>query len=196
MNRHAKSLQSKSRHHIVTRLDANTFDVESYTSGDSHLVRRSYTGHLSCDCTWATHHPYKSCSHVLAVREWEANTAAITLSFWTDSASARRQHRSVVRIDSDLLATLRRKAADPVGAALVAIATLDADALTSWLEANDPDYLPQHYLENLVLYVACAASAEPFSENDTRRQTLRDIRFGVPFSLVDAADAARAALTA
>ena len=195
MNRHAKDLQNKSRHHIVIRLDANTFDVESFTSGDSHLVRRSLTGHLSCDCTWATHHPYKACSHILAVREWEANTRAVTLSFWTDYADALRQHRSVARVDNDLLATQRRIPTDPVQAALAAIAALDAAALTGWLEKYDPDTLPQDDLANLVLYVAAAASNEPFSESDTRRQALRDIRyFAGPFSLTGAADAAQAAL--
>lgn len=195
MNRNAKSLQSKSRRHIVTRLDLNLFDVESYTSGDSHLVRRSYTGHLSCDCEWASHHPYKVCSHVLAVREWEANTRAVTLSFWTDYADALRQHRSVGRVDGDLLATQRRVPVDPVQAALVAIAALDTAALTGWLEKYDPDTLPQPDLANLVLYVARAASDEPFQESDTRRQALRDIRyFDGPFSLTGAADAAQAVL--
>jgi hypothetical protein len=193
MNRHAKSLQTKSRRHIVTRLDLNLFDVESFTSGDSHLVRRSYTGHLSCDCEWASHHPYKACSHILAVREWEANTTSITLSFWTDYVDALRQHRSVVKVDGDLLATQRRIPTDPIQAALVAIAALDAAALTGWLEKYDPDTLPQDDLTNLILYVAGSASSEPF--NDTRRQALRNIRyFNGPFSLTGAADAAQAVL--
>ena len=177
MNRNAKSLQSKSRRHIVTRLDLNTFDVESFTSGDSHLVRRSLTGHLSCDCEWATHHPYKVCSHILAVREWEANTAAVTLSFWTDYADALRQHRSVVKVDNDLLATQRHIPVDPVQEALRLIIAQDAAAMVNFINCHDPDYqaTSADYIENLTLWTAGVVSDDPFGESDTRRAALRTI---------------------
>jgi len=192
MNRHAKDLQNKSRRHIVIRLNNDLFDVESFTSGDSHLVRRSYTGHLSCDCAWAAHHPYKACSHILAVHEWEANTNTITLSFWTDYADAHRQHRSVVRVDNDLLATQRHQPIDLALEALRLIATQDVNGMTTFLVRHDPDYLPC-LADNLPLWVAAVVSSEPFASTDTHRQALRDIRID---GLVGkrAAQAARAAL--
>lgn len=195
MNRHAKSLQTKAKHHTVTRLDFDLFSVESATSGDTHLVRRSYTGHLSCDCEWSTHHLYKSCSHVLAVRKWEANTASITLSFWTDQADALRQHRSVVVVDSDILATRRRKPVDPVDEALRLIAAQDAAAMSAFVNKHDPDYdtTPDTHIENLTIWTAMVMCSEPFSEQDTRRAALREI---VAYSLCGerAAEAARAAV--
>ena len=160
-------------------------------------MRRSYTGHLSCDCEWATYHITKSCSHALAVREWEANTAAVTLSFWIDFADALRQHRSVVRVDNDILATRRRKLSDPVDEALRLIVMQDFAAMVNFINHIDPDYqaIPTTAPDNLTLWTASVVSNEPFSATDTRRAALREI---TAYSLTGAAaaEAASAALSA
>jgi hypothetical protein len=120
MKRHAKKLQNKSRKHEVI-LDGHMFRVESGKSGKTYFVRPLPGDRFQCSCEWAKNYPHKDCSHTLAVREWLANAANNTLSFWATEEDAKRQHRHIERLGYGLLATERRPNRKPVQAERVDI---------------------------------------------------------------------------
>lgn len=113
MQRHAKDLQTKSRTHQVLPHRNGTFKVYSGTSGEAHIVRALTPNWFGCDCEWSKYHKYEDCSHTLAVREFLANAAGNTLSFWHTEEDANRQHRHTENLGFGLWSTERKPRQSP-----------------------------------------------------------------------------------
>ena len=109
MKRQAKSLQTKAKKHDVRPADRGKFWAISATSGNRYLVSRLESGGYACTCDWSKFHrtDFEPCSHVLAVQEYLELCKGRSLSFWSDSQDADRQHRPVERVGLGLWATSR-----------------------------------------------------------------------------------------
>ncbi len=119
MNRHAKSLQSKSRTHTVI-LDnplVNRYRVISGGSGKEYIVNVFADGTAGCNCDWATKRSSvdlfeskgtSACSHTIAVFEFRAQGEGYRVSAWSSPEEVVRQHRATQVIGDGLRVTLRR----------------------------------------------------------------------------------------
>jgi hypothetical protein len=113
MNRNAKKIQSKSRTHKVSRTSAIRFDVTSGETGNKYAVTLLGNGGARCNCDWAKYRPATNngrcgCSHVVSVFDFVAKeSGANSVSAWTNSDEAKRQHRPVVNIGDGLVLTTR-----------------------------------------------------------------------------------------
>lgn len=109
-----KSIQKKSRSHVVTPTGPNTYTVTSGASGNSYNVHVTPSGG-SCSCKWAQYRPSgdhrSGCSHVIAVFDYIAQqTDNRTVSAWSNREQAQRQHRSNFAIGDGVTLTLRKAA--------------------------------------------------------------------------------------
>lgn len=109
--KNAKTIQSKSRNHIVAHVAGNVYTVTSASSGNRYTVRHSEQG-STCDCNWGAYRSStdrrSGCSHVLSVVNFVAQAAgANSVSAWTDEAQAQRQHRRTLDIGDGVLVTVR-----------------------------------------------------------------------------------------
>jgi len=118
MNRHPKSLQSKSRTHQVFLDDprVNRYRVISGGSGKEYIVNVFSDGNAGCNCDWATKRSSEvaenkgssACSHTVAVFEFRAQGNGYRVSVWSSPEEAARQHRTLSGIGEGLLVTARR----------------------------------------------------------------------------------------
>jgi hypothetical protein len=112
MKRNKARLQPKAKANLVQPLNEDQFEVTSATSGNTYLVERSsYVGFI-CTCRWSEYHDTRTdpCSHVLAVKEYEAEHAGRTLSLWASAEDAARQHRPTEQVGIGLWTTSRARA--------------------------------------------------------------------------------------
>ena len=107
--RHAKELTKKSRRHqVYTTTDATTFDVTSGSSGKVYKVRSLADGRFWCGCKWHEYHSAGECSHVIAVREWLANTEGRHTHAHASKAEARQSHHRLDDRNDGLWFTSRK----------------------------------------------------------------------------------------
>lgn len=104
--RNMKKLQHESRDLRVSRINKNTFAVESTTTPTAnHIVTVTFgpDGHsvkARCTCEWAAHNGL-ACVHVMAALEYLANCKERTLSFWRTLDDARRQKNKTFHLTND-----------------------------------------------------------------------------------------------
>ena len=112
MKRHTDKLSAKAKKCVVTRdlLDPNAFSVKS-PSGSTYTVEidpedpRS----MSCECKWAEYHPWRACSHQIAVQMHLEAEKERKASVFQGKTKAQRQHRPMRRMN-DLWITSRKVA--------------------------------------------------------------------------------------
>jgi len=92
MKRHTRTLQAKSRTHLVL-WTGQGWTVTSGTSGHEYNVEELTDGRFTCTCDWHLWHSYGECSHTAAVRQWLADAGGRTV-YLKDSVDAyKRSHQ-------------------------------------------------------------------------------------------------------
>lgn len=108
-----KTIQKKSRTHLVTPTGPNTYAVTSGASGNTYNVHITPSGG-TCSCKWAQYRPngdhHSGCSHVIATFDYIAQTNNRTVSAWSSREQAQRQHRPNFSIGDGVTLTLRKAA--------------------------------------------------------------------------------------
>lgn len=109
MTRQAKNLQSKSRTHEITEVNATTYTVKSGASGNSYTVTLQNNG-ATCNCSWAQYRPRRDnrsgCSHTIAVYNHLAGDSHKVMA-WSSEEQARKQHRPMISVGDGLILTVR-----------------------------------------------------------------------------------------
>lgn len=107
----AKSIQKKSKVHVVTQLSPDRFQVCSGGSGNCYDV--AITPHsTSCTCTWGQYRKPgqpSACSHVISVVNFIEAQNGRKVSAWTSEEQAAKQHRPTIQL-GELTLTTRRAA--------------------------------------------------------------------------------------
>jgi hypothetical protein len=119
----AKEVNAKSKTHEVTELSPMVYQVTSGTSGNDYIVRghnnenklgRNTQVTYTCSCPWGTYRSNKDagrsgCSHVQRVVAYlEMERDRRTVSAWSDTDSAARQHRPVIVLGDGVQMTTRK----------------------------------------------------------------------------------------
>lgn len=116
-----KTIQRKSRTHLVTPTGPNSYTVTSGASGNTYNVHvtpstgsgRGPSGG-TCSCKWAQYRPTgdhrSGCSHCVAVFNFISEQEGRRASAWTDQNQASRQHRPAFYIGDNVYLTSRVKA--------------------------------------------------------------------------------------
>lgn len=102
-----KALQAKSRdHRVIDNPRPGVYTVQSGASGEVYTVSLPTGG---CTCKWSQFNG-RDCSHVMAAKEFEANTEGRTCSFWCDNdkEAIDRQKAKNEQVGYRLVATTRR----------------------------------------------------------------------------------------
>lgn len=106
----AKSIQRKSKTHVVTPTGSDTFTVTSGNSGNTYNVHVSGHG-ATCNCTWASYRPRgdqrSGCSHVISVFNHIEAENGRKVSAWASREDAQRQHRPLANIGDGVVLTSR-----------------------------------------------------------------------------------------
>lgn len=109
ITRHAKEMQNKGNTHEVSVLAPNHFTVTSGSSGNSYHLFMDQHGHYVCNCDWHKYHRGGECSHVIALRRYNAKTyAGLMVSAWTPE-DVGRQHHTIMAKNDGLVFTSRAK---------------------------------------------------------------------------------------
>jgi len=93
MNRHTKTLQSKSRTHQVRLDSGDGWLVTSGSSGNEYRVRQLADGRFWCGCDWHVWHSAGECSHTAAVRNWVAEAGGRRAYLKGSMEDYRRSHQ-------------------------------------------------------------------------------------------------------
>jgi hypothetical protein len=109
MTRQAKTLQSKSRTHEITKVNDVTYTVKSGSSGNKYTVTLKDSG-ATCTCSWAQYRPHRDnrsgCSHTISVYNHLAGEDHKVMA-WSSEEQAKRQHRPTLSIGDGLTLTVR-----------------------------------------------------------------------------------------
>lgn len=110
--RHAKELKQKSKSHEVEQTGDSSFIVTSGHSGTKYIVTLLEVG-AACSCDWAKYRPAENkgrcgCSHVLAVMAYIQSEQGRTVSAFTSTEQAERQHRPIIDLGDGLTLTTRK----------------------------------------------------------------------------------------
>lgn len=106
----AKSIQKKSKTHLVTQTGPASYTVTSGASGNEYHVRVFEHGAV-CDCKWAQYRPAcdqrSGCSHVVACYNHLATQAGRKVSAWNSRKEAKKQHKPIAAIGDGVTLTAR-----------------------------------------------------------------------------------------
>lgn len=111
IKRKAKELQQKSRRLPVEEVEIDGMIMPSYyrVTGD-HDTYLVDTYRMTCDCPWGRkrhHEKTSSCSHLTAALLFETDRNNHRApSLWANEEDAKRQHRRIVDMGDNLLATI------------------------------------------------------------------------------------------
>ena len=106
MQRHTKTLQTKSRTHQVSR-EVDGWKVVSGASGKTYRVFKD-GDRFYCGCKWHEYHPGGECSHVAAVRNWISSDEGRRV-YLKDSVEAyRRSHAKYEDFNEGIIYTSRK----------------------------------------------------------------------------------------
>jgi hypothetical protein len=113
MNRHAGSLQKKSKSHEIAKLDERNYKVTSGATGKEYTVTMFETNGASCTCDWMKYRPAENngrcgCSHVIAVIAYIQKENERTVKTFTGWEQVQKAHRQVLDIGDGLLLTTRK----------------------------------------------------------------------------------------
>lgn len=161
-----------------------------YDVGKYKVVQSN--GAWNCNCPDAYYHR-RVCKHIRQVLKERAETKGYAISFHSSLTAARRQHRPFRSLGWGTYMSWRRTFPLRQHEALLALARQDHAAMLDWLRKySTPDFVhaASDDMENAVIYMALAASADPFKPNNAACAALRTIG-AYSFAPARAAEVAR-----
>lgn len=158
--------------------------------GKYRIVQQGNTWSCSCPDSYYRH---RVCKHIRQVLRERAAAKGYLVSFHNSREAALRQHRPFRSLGRGTYMSWRRVFPQRQHEALLALARQDHAAMLDWLRKySTPDFVhaASDDMENAVIYMALAASADPFKPNNAACAALRTIG-AYSFAPARAAEVAR-----